>query len=81
LVKDQDGLSQRGITELQLLEQIGDLSILAPETQDRCPGDIRVMNIAGEQAAKSARIIASAAAAALVQQELDAVNVWKNPSG
>src|SRR4051794_34077736 len=55
--------------------------VLAAETQHSCSGHIGMMNIAGEQTTKRPRVLARASAAALVEEELDAVDISEQPLG
>ena len=57
------------------------LRILAAEAQHRCAGDVGMVNVAGEQAAERLRILARAAAAALVGKEANAIEVGEDAFG
>ena len=57
------------------------LRILAAEAQDGGAGDVGVVNVAGQQPAESLRILARAAAAALMGEEADAIDVGEDALG
>ncbi len=78
LLEDEQRLGKIRIAALELFDQHGHLRVLAAETQDRGAGDVGMMNVAGEEAAEISGVFAGASAAALVHQELDAVEVTKN---
>src|SRR5580698_406788 len=52
--------------------------MLAPQTQYCCPRHIGMMNVSGQQSAKIIRVLAGAAAAALMRQKLDPIYVLEN---
>lgn len=79
MLEDQKRFSEIGIAALQFLEENGNLGMLATEAEDGCAGHIGMVNIPREERAKIVGIFARAAAAALVREEFDAVDVAKNP--
>ena len=58
-----------------------DLRILAAEAQHGGAGDVGMVDVAGEQAAERLRVLARAAAAALVGEEANAVDVGEDAFG
>src|SRR5215813_7807099 len=67
LLKDEDGLSEIGIAAVDLLLKNLYLRVLAAEAEHRGARDIWVIDIARDQAAEIVRVLACAAATALVQ--------------
>jgi len=57
------------------------LRILASEAEDGGARDVGMVDIAGEQAAESLRILACAAAAALMGEKANAVDVGEDSFG
>ena len=67
-----------GVAALDLLLQDLDLGMLASQAENRGACHIRMMDVAGEQAAEIVGVFARAAAAAFVQQEFDAIHITKH---
>ena len=78
LVEDQHRLAQLGIARAQLFQQDAGLCVLAAQAEHGCAGDVGMMDVAGEQAAECVRILARAAAAELMGEKADAVEVGKD---
>ncbi len=64
----------RGALGDLLAEEVA-LRVLTAEREHRGTGDVRVVQVAGQQSAEIARVLARAAASARVRQELDSVDV------
>src|SRR5215475_8394492 len=54
------------------------LRVLAAEAENGGARDVRMMDVAGDEAAEIVGVFASATAAAFVQEEADAVDVFEN---
>src|SRR5262249_9416766 len=76
LLENHQGLVEIRITFANFFAQNGNLSMLATEAEDCCSGHVRMVDVAGDETAKIVRILAGAAAAAFVHEELDAVNIF-----
>ena len=57
------------------------MRILTAEAEHGCAGDIGMVDVSGEQAAERLRVLARAAAATLVGEEADAVDVGEDTIG
>jgi hypothetical protein len=62
----------------QFLAQDGDLRVLAAKNEHGCSGDIRMIDVTGDEAAAIIGVFARAAAAPVVQQKTGANYVGKN---
>ena len=81
LIDDDHRLAQLGIARAELFHEQSGLRVLAAEAEHGGAGDVGVVNVAGEQTAEFTRILARAAAAKLVGDEADAVDVGKDALG
>ncbi len=66
LIEDQDGLGEVGIAQSQFFLQVGDLGVLATEAEDGGAGDVGVVDVAGDETAEGAGVVAGSAAAELM---------------
>jgi len=57
--------------------QDGNLGGLAAKTEDGCAGDVGMMDVSGDEAAKIVGVFSSTAAAAFVEQETDTVHIFE----
>ena len=78
LIENQHRLVHLRIARAQFVHQHARLRILAAKAQDRGSGHVGVMDVAGQQSAKSLRILARAAAAALVGEKANAVEIGED---
>ncbi len=83
LFEDVKRLGEIGVPFSDFIAQHRHLGILAAQAEHRGAGNVRMMNVAGDQGAKIVGVFARAAAAAFMKQELDSVHVGKKrgPSG
>src|SRR5215472_9501875 len=63
------------IAPLDLLTQNADLRVLAAETQNRGAGHIGMVQISSDECTKIVGVFTGSSAAALMHQELDAIDV------
>src|SRR5271157_225355 len=66
LLEDQERFAEMGIAAPYFLEQNGDLSVLATQTEDGCASYVGMVNVTGEQGTEIVGILVSAAAAPFV---------------
>jgi hypothetical protein len=78
LLKYKNGFAEMRITPGDLFPENGNLWILASETENGRSGDIRMMDIPGEQPTKIVGIFARSATATLVHQKLDSIYILEN---
>jgi hypothetical protein len=78
LLKHQKWFVERWVAFADLFPENAHLRVLTAETQDSHSGDVRVMNVSSQQAAKIVGIFASSSTAAFMHQKLNAVNILKN---
>ena len=78
LLEHQERFRKLRITFLDLLEQNRDLRMLAAKAQNGGTGNVRVMNVTGNQGAKIIGILPCPAATAFVRQKLDSVHVLED---
>ena len=77
LLKNQEGLAEIRVALLQFLFEHRNLRVLAAEAEDGGAGNVRVVDVAGEDARQVATVFASAAAAAFVPQKFYSVDISK----
>ena len=81
LIEDQNRLRISGSRARSSSMSMLACAFWQPRLSTVAPGNIGMVNIAGEQAAESLRILACAAAAALMGEEANAVEVGKDALG
>ena len=77
LLQNHQRLIKLRIPFANLFAQDGNLRVLAAQTQHRGPRNIRVVQVAGNQPAQIVGVFPRSAAAACMQQESDAIHVFK----
>ena len=77
LFENQNRFAAIRVAALDLLEEDGNLRVLATEAKNRGASNVGMMNVACEQATEIVRVFASAAAAAFVHKKFDSVDVAK----
>src|SRR5579884_3050148 len=77
LLENYYRLVQFWIAKLELLAKDADLRMLATEAQHSGSCNIRVIDVSGNQTAQIGRIVARAAAAAFVQKEANAIEMFE----
>jgi hypothetical protein len=78
LIEDQHRLAQLGIESPQLVHQHACLRMLAAQAQHRCAGHVGMVDVTGKQTAQRLRVLARAAATALVGKKANAVEVLED---
>ena len=79
LFKHEQRLVETGVEGEDLPPEIVQLQVLATEAEHGHPGHVGVIGVGSQQLTQHRRILARAAAAALVGQEFDAIHVGKYP--
>jgi hypothetical protein len=75
LLEDEQGLVKIGIALLNLRPQNSDLRVLAAQAEDCGSSGIGMVNVAGDQPAEILGVFPGFAAAALMKQESDSVEI------
>ncbi len=75
LLENEQRLVELRIALANFFAKDRDLGMLAAQAQDRRACNIRVVNVAGDEAAEIVGVLARSAATAFVQQKSDAVDV------
>jgi hypothetical protein len=78
LLENDKSLVETGVATFDLLAKNVNLSVLAAEAEHGRSGNVRIVQISGDQPAEIVRVLARAAATAFMQKEPDAINVGED---
>src|SRR5437899_1134915 len=78
LLENDERLAEMQIAALDLFAKNVNLSVLAAEAEHGSSGNVRVMQISGDESAEVVRVLTRSPATTLMKEKLDAVNIGEN---